>query len=308
MNGVPVRKNRKAKLPVATYRMFPLVAIASLAIAMSGCQNGGGSAKPEVPAPKVVTLRAGTPVSLVLMTPLESGGTPEGSVVAFMVADDVRDEAGNVLIPKGSPAQGEVSWSRREEMLGGLTNRPARLKVALKATVDAAGQPVDLCADTAKPEEPYELNRGNTGTQGAAASLDALMQDDQDKAVIEALSQTLDGADNALLEADDSRQRLSRIAEKLNMPSLQSLAQQNQLGKAKNLLNQMRRTDPVNEVARHMTSDAPALAALLEWTGVSTAVQGRLEGLTHGRNIKAYLGTPVTAFVAKDGTVTVPSK
>jgi hypothetical protein len=43
----------------------------------------------------------------------------------------------------------------------------------------------------------------------------------------------------------------------------------------------------------------------MEWTGISAAVSDRIGGFAHGRNIKAYVGTPVQGFVEKAATVKV---
>lgn len=291
-------------LKVALSRMAPIAMIAALGLAVAGCRNE----KPAEAAPKpVVTtvLGSGVAVPLVLLKTLESGVDEVGSEVPLLVSEDVKDAEGRILIQKGTPAQGRVTWSRREEMLGGLTNRPARLKFELMATVAADGQAIDLCADPKKTDEPYELNRGNTGRPRAARELEAMFEDERDQAVLKAMNEVFEGKEAELLELQDSKDRLARIGRELNLPGLTSLAQQGQVGKVRPLLEHLRRGGPINEVARHLQSDNPALTAMMEWTGISSAISERMEGFAHGRNIKAYVGTPVQGFVETAATVKV---
>ncbi|MGV3615441.1 MAG: hypothetical protein ACO1SV_08930 [Fimbriimonas sp.] len=284
--------------------MAPIAMIAVLGTFLAGCQ--GPKTDAEAPKPVVTAeLGAGIPVPMVLLKSLESGVDEEGSDVPLLVSEDVKDAQGRVLIEKGTPAQGRVTWSRREEMLGGLMNRPARLKFDLVATVSVDGQAIDLCANKEKPEDPYELNRGNTGRPRAARELEAMFEDERDQAVLKAMNDIFEGKEAELLELQESRDRLASIGQKLQLPGLASLAQQNQVGKVKPLLNGLRSGGPINEVARHLNADSPALAAVMEWTGIAGAVSDRLGGFAHGRNIKAYVGTPVQGFVEKPATVKI---
>lgn len=285
-------------------RMAPFAIITALGMALAGC----GTGKPTAEAPKpTVTAELGTGIAvpLVLLKTLESGVDEQGSDVPLLVSEDVKDAQGHVLISKGTPAQGRVTWSRREEMLGGFTNRPARLKFDLVATVATDGQAIDLCADPKKTDEPYELNRGNTGRPRAARELEAMFEDERDQAVLKAMNDVFEGKEAQILELQESKDRLARIGRELNLPGLTSLAQQGQVGKVRPLLDHLRRGGPINEVARHLRSDNPALTAMMEWTGVSSTISERMSGFSHGRNIKAYVGTPVQAFVEKPATVKV---
>jgi hypothetical protein len=287
--------------------MLPVVAALSIATYLGGCNVLNKTSNPPTaaPEPRRVALAAGTRVPLLLLQTLESGQVEEGTDVAFLVGEDVKDAQGNVLISKGSPAQGRVTWSRREEMLGGLMNRPARLKVQLLATVATDGQAVDLAAAPDQPEEPYEFNRGNTGRTAAMQQLETIAQDAENAAVLQAMENLVEGKESVLLAEQESRERLAKIGRELQLPALAGLAQQNEVGKVKSLLERLRGAGPITAVAKHIDSADPAMAAVLEWTGVASAVSSRLQGLTHGRNIKAYVGTPVDAYVKGDGTVTI---
>lgn len=285
-------------------RMAPIAMIAALGMAVAGCRTE----KPAEPTPQpavTAELGAGVAVPMVLLKTLESGVDETGSDVPLLVSEDVKDAQGRLLIAKGTPAQGRVTWSRREEMLGGLTNRPARLKFELMATVAADGQAIDLCADPKKQDEPYELNRNNTGRPRAARELEAMFQDERDQAVLKAMNDVFEGKEAELLELQDSKERLARIGRDLNLPGIANLAQQGQVGKVRPLLDHLRRGGPINEVARHLRSDNPALTAMMEWTGISSTISERVSEFAHGRNIKAYVGTPVQGFVEKTAVVKI---
>lgn len=286
--------------------MTPLAAITVMGIWLAGCQPAPKPEAPSVPAPKVVQLAAGTAVPLLLLNSLESGISREGEEVPFLVREDVKDAGGTVLITKGTPAQGRVTWSRREEMLGGLMNRPARLKCQILATVAIDGQAVDLVVDAAKPGEPYEFNRSNTGQKPASQQVQALLEDPKDRALIQAVAETLEGKDAAILQLESSQERLAQLGRELNLPGLTNLAQQQEVGKVRPLLERLRGNGPINEVARYAHTNVPALDAVMELTGVANALGARLDGITHGRNIKAYIGTPVDVFVKTGVSVRVP--
>lgn len=65
---------------------------------------------PAAPAPPVAlpAIADGTPVKLTLKTSLNSSDAREKKSVSFVVADDVLDANGKVVIPAGTPAVGRV--------------------------------------------------------------------------------------------------------------------------------------------------------------------------------------------------------
>src|SRR4051812_8548047 len=122
------------------------ISIAALGLAgivMAGC-GPQPIAKPADPV--TVALPASSVVSLVLMQNLVAGRTPEGSEVTLMVASDVRDSAGHILIPRGKLATGKVVWSRGQDTLDALSNRPPRLTISVDETQTVDGQTVALSA------------------------------------------------------------------------------------------------------------------------------------------------------------------
>lgn len=288
-------------------KITPIAVMCALGVWLAGCQRPA-----EAPPTIVSPLSAGTPVSMILLQEMESGEIPEGAPVSLLVNEDVKDASGHVLITRGTPAQGEVTWSRKEEMLGGLTNRPARLKFRILATSAVDGTAVTLCADKDRPEEPYELNRANTGRGPAADKVDELMKDDQNRAVLEAMKdlasdQTRDVS--AALESVESRDRLAKIGQELGVPSLSALAQQGEVGKVKEALSKLRspstNANTSEPFSRYALKNLPMVDTVLAITNVASQVNHGLDALRHGRNIKAYVGTSINGFVASETTVKV---
>ncbi len=120
-----------------------LVCLAGLLL-LSGCSKPGEPVAAAPKPPVVVTLAAGTPVSVVLLEALESGKTEEGHRFPVAVIADVKDRQGHVLIPAGAVGEGEVVWSRRGTTMGAVSNEPARLAVTLSHVYAASLERVDI--------------------------------------------------------------------------------------------------------------------------------------------------------------------
>src|SRR5688500_17851987 len=149
-----------------------------LAIGVMGALAFGCAPEPVAKAVEVQTskLEKGTKIKAVLLKELTSGGTNEGAEVPTMVSEDVKDAAGKVLVPRGTPVAGKITWSRTEGTLGSLTNNPARLKFKFIGGKTADGKDFKLSAKSDADEE-FELNRDNTGRNEASEQLEALASD-----------------------------------------------------------------------------------------------------------------------------------
>jgi len=265
-----------------------------------------GQTPPAEPAKAEAELASGTALKAILLRELVSGDAEEGSEVPLMVAEDVKDAQGRVLIKKGAPVRARVTNSRREGSLGALTNQPARLSMTFTCTVAADGQPVTLCAKVEKPDEAFSLTRENTGRVKPSPELLALLEDQRNQAILTAVNQVFMGGNAVLFEKQENRDQLAKLAEKLNLPHLRSLAQQNQIGRAQIFLNKMKQVTSMNTVTSLLDGGTVGtVSALMEMAGVANHVGGRLSRTIGGRNIKAYVGTTVTAYVAKPCKVKV---
>jgi hypothetical protein len=177
--------------------------------------------------------------------------------------------------------------------------------VAIETTVAADGRAVDLCADVKDPKEAFEFNRANTGTAGAADALDAMVTDERDEKVLVAMQQLFENGDARELESAHGRERLRAMGQKLNLPGLQSLAQQGEVGRVRGLLDQLRKGTSFARLSPAAMDGPMTLETIMEMAQVARKVNDRINKASHGRNIKAYIGTPVTGFVEKGVTVQV---
>lgn len=106
-------------------------------------------------APALTQLPAGTPMRLATLAEISSRAVVQGQRFALQVADDVTVDD-KVLIPKGTPATGEVEAISGKGMFG----KPARL-VLQPLFVEVGGHRVNLVGDAE--------HRGKDATAGAAA-------------------------------------------------------------------------------------------------------------------------------------------
>lgn len=272
---------------------FPL-AIVGLVVAGVGYAflirpNVGTSVSSEIGGKTApINLAAGTKIPLTLMQELESGGTPTGTKVSFMVNRDVQSD-GTIAIPKGSVVIGEVSWSRREGSLDGLMQRPARLNLKFKEAVLADGKTVPIGGSPDSDE--FEFNRDNT------------TPDQQPEAAAEnpAVEEALTKLRTKLLESDpDLREEdlsplLEGLAGNLKLQSTERILKQKELAEVNQLLKQLKGTGGVASLA---TGQAElAIAAVQELAQVANGVGRRMDRMLRGRNIKAYMGTEIELVV-----------
>jgi hypothetical protein len=127
-----------------------MIIAAALAVAAGQLQPASAA---ELPL--TLVLPAGTPIRLATVGPISSRSVVQGQRFALEVVEDVR--AGqNLVIPRGTPATGEVADISGKGMLG----KAARL-VIQPLFVELAGKRVNLVGDSE--------HRGKDATVAAAA-------------------------------------------------------------------------------------------------------------------------------------------
>jgi hypothetical protein len=262
----------------------------SIIVLATGCR--------QIPQMPTYKLARGTPVRAVLLTELTSGGSKEGSEVAMMVSEDVVESDGNVVVPRGAAVMGEVTWSRSEGTLGGLTNRPARLKFKFKHLILPGGKQIPLSADPNDPEAEFELNRANTGEVPGNGNMEQSATIEQNQATLESLRRLLD---KGQLDEQDKEQ-ISRLAADWKLDATQKIMDEGRADQVSNLLEQIKGGATVSALAGG--SPLIAVDAALELVKVVGKVGSKLSKTLGGRNIHAYVGTPVTAYVRDDLEVT----
>ncbi len=93
------------------------------------------------------TLRAGTPVRLRLLTALTSKQAKTGQVIDLEAVDDVMVD-GHIVIPRGSPARGEITFAKSTGMWGKSGKLDTQVtsvrvngtEIALRGTVAQKGE------------------------------------------------------------------------------------------------------------------------------------------------------------------------
>lgn len=269
---------------------FPLLPL--FALVLAGCS---ATVTKEV-VPVKHPLEKGTPVSLILAKQLNAGSSKEGEVVPLLVAEDVLAPDGSVIIAKGTPAKGEVSWSRSEGTLSSLMNRPARLVIRLQSIEGTT--PVPLCAnkDTGAPE--YELTRENTGVPGGdRPDLDDLLKDEASRRIAEALNDAFEGK-TVDLSTPDAKAALDQIATKMGLTETRKA----DLGQVSGTIDRLQHGD-FSGLAKGDVS--LTLGAVMELANLAGGLGSKISRSLKGRTICAYPGTKVEAYTSQ--AVTLPT-
>lgn len=100
----------------------------------------------------IVTLKAGTPVILELISGIQSNKAKSGQMVDFKVTSDVKAN-GVVVIPAGSIAKGQVIDSQKN----GIFGQPGELRVAIKSVTAIDGSIIPLMASEFNEEGKDKL-------------------------------------------------------------------------------------------------------------------------------------------------------
>lgn len=103
-------------------------------------------------AGNIVVLKSGTPVYLELMSTVNANKVKSGEVVDFRVINDVTID-GNVVIPAGSIAKGQVVSAEKNGILGGA----GELSLTVRSVTAADGTTVPLTASSLDDEGQDKL-------------------------------------------------------------------------------------------------------------------------------------------------------
>lgn len=252
-------------------------------------------------AARKVQLPAGTEVELVLLTPLESGGSEVGKSVDLIVAKDVTTERGEVIIAKGSLASAKVTKSRSGSTLGTLTNTPARLEITLGSVKATDGTMIPLAArldeKVARDRRAvYEFTFANTSADFVESGVADLWSDPSAQATLKEIAE---GVGRGRMPEGDA---WNRIAEKLGLEDTQAAVEASGQANLQQAVDALRKGDISGLRGLDLLV---AARALNEIENLASGVDRQLRGMIKGRNIKAHIGTPVKALTAEQKTVTV---
>lgn len=291
-------------------RKWWLVAVA-VALA-SGCGPKADSNAKAVSAPTQVTLKAGTPVHLMLMAPLESGDCPVGMLFPMVVSEDVLDSAsGAVVIAKGTPIMGEITKTRAAGALSGMLNQPARLEITTEP-LSVGGASLKLTAEEGSKEAvSFAFSRDNTGLPDTRTDADPELADAlKNEASRKLLSEFTTAVESGVMQ-EDLAERMAKdpamngLFDRLGYARTQKLMQDS--GDAKKGFQRILDTAEglrYGEVSKLGSLDLQlALAAMEEIGGLARDVQNTVRGIFKGRNIRAHVGNRVLMFTMEDATI-----
>jgi hypothetical protein len=138
-------------------------AIAALVAAPVYAQEAAAPAQPaaaEAPAAAAVpeagtlTLNAGVPITLAVSQEVNSSTHHAGDMFPLTVLNDVRI-GDTVVIPRGTPAQGEVTWRTGKGAFG----KSGKLEVSLRY-IDLGGQHIPVSGDFRQEGEGNTIGTG----------------------------------------------------------------------------------------------------------------------------------------------------
>jgi hypothetical protein len=245
------------------------------------------------------SLDAGTPVPLILMKRLSSGGVPAGSEVPLMVAEDVKAADGTVVIKQGTLAVAKVVSSKGLGMLS-LPGSHARLNLMLDQTWTADGQAVELCCDPKKPKEEFQFTRDNTGKPAPIPGLDKLWTDAaMQRLLTQAASEIGEGHAAKWTQSPRNREEFAKAAAQMNLSKAAEAMKADSLADVYKVFHKLQAGGITKMVASTNPISALTAHAALEMARLTDSVQSRVAGTLKRRNITAHVGTPVTAYLAK---------
>jgi len=250
---------------------------------------------------KPQTVVQGASVPLILMRELEAGKVKEGEEVLFIVAQDVKAQDGGIAIAKGAAVKGVVAQSRGENMLSGITNRPARLAVKFEEVKAVDGTVIPLSATLEGGDEAmHSFTRANTGKQDVVEKLTKLSADADVKATLDQIKDSFAEGKAPDFSDPKTKEALAKISKELDLKALGKAIAEDRAGEVADALKSTR---DVGSAARALTGGSLTLAAVLELADVMGNVGSKFSRVLGGRSIRAYPGTEATAYVAQTAQV-----
>ena len=253
--------------------------------------------------PKEVRLTAGTPIQLIVLEPLSSGGSEVGESVKLIVAEDVKIGK-DVVIRKGTEATGKVSKSRSGSLVGAFSNQPARLEMTLVEVV-VGKQKVPIRSTAG---EVYAFTQANTVRKTNEADLDAALKDPEKRAMLEEIAKKL-GGDSDVSVTDLVGLDLKGMNDTFDLPETDSFLD-HLSGVRPGKQEGEEAPESVERVLSGLVSGSVtdivgidrvlAARALGEISNLGRKADQKIRGIFKGRNIWVEIGTPVSAKVAKD--------
>lgn len=260
------------------------------------------SCSTRAPEPVIVSVPQGTAVPLILARQISAGDIAEDAFVPFLVSEDVVVD-GKVVIPKGSPASGTVTWSRSEGTLSGLVNQPARLEVRLDFVRLPSGQ-TPIASDPTEPKKPFAFTRENTGIPSAnSAKVEELLKDEANRKLAEKLGELFEGK-TPDLSTPEAQATLQKIATDMGLSDTTKLLSdgKSNAGQIAGTIERLQRGDLSGLVKGDLSL---SLGSVIELANLVGGFGDRISRSLKGRTIRAYPGTKVTAYLVSPIMISV---
>lgn len=275
---------------------------------LAGCNGAKTSAEGaktlSEPKPVAFKLQKGQPVELMLAKRLDAGACKEGDYAPLVLAEDLLDSSGTVVLTKGAVVDAEVSWSRSEGTLSGVMGQPARLEIRLKPLKIDGTQSVPLTAEAEKTDEPFAFNRSNTGLPGTnSEKLEELLKDEINRQTLEQVAKMFDG-EEVDLGSDQAKASLQRIASELGLNETRQLVEKGS-SDWQRVGDSVKKLQSGSLLSLATGDGALALGAVMELANLAGDVGGKLADSLKGRTIRAFPGTRLTVYVAEESSGTI---
>lgn len=251
------------------------------------------------------TLPEASPVSLLLLQPISSGGTDEGTKVPALVEKDVLGAEGKVAIPAGAVAMVEVVQSRGATPFTQFVNQPARLSIRF-LSVQAVGGEVRLRPGERTGDEEFALTRANTEGPDLADLAESVGKNKELRDSWKGALDQLQSKGAVDLRAPDLRKVLEGVATEMALPATAETLRSDRSWQA---LADVAARAKGGDLTGLAGSDALlALTALKEVAHLAGSMDRTLRGIFKGRNIEAPMGTRLTGYTAEEHKFEVPRK
>lgn len=254
-----------------------------------------------------VDVEEGLEVPLVLLTPLDSGGSEVGKVATLVVADNV-NVGGKTVIKQGSVARAKVSRSREGTLIGTVTNQPARLEIELLDVKATDGRNIKLRAHA--PGEPFSFTQANTSPDGQLKIADAVADPEAQKFLSALANQIVSGGKLSPEDREKAETQLKDMAKRYGLESTHKFLSSKDSGTQK----AVGLTDVLESVSRGDLKGLAGEKAVLaikaagEIVDIGSGIDQTLRNMFKGSNIHAKVGTKVNAYAAEKVRVTVPKQ
>jgi hypothetical protein len=260
--------------------------------------NQGKIQVPFLPTP-TSELKAGTRVKLLTLSQLDSGKTKEDQTYPMVVAEDVKDGAGRVLIEAGTVLTGTITRSRGGSLAATLVNQPARLEGTFGSVKTIDGQSVPLSPSDKDPKAFYAFGKGSSTDKDAGDALQAIWTHPEAQKSLEQLKAKFQG-EKVDIAAPDIKKILADSAKYMDLPNTSNLLNGTNRGSD---LTQM--SDSMDKVVdgnfKGMSGMelVTAAMALGEMGKLVESVDKTLRNTIKGRSISVTPGTPLDAYTTK---------